>query len=131
VRKIGFLEVGFDPGPALGDQREQRYLRLHLLAGLKAEIEDGAGAGCLDLGVVQIQRSAVAQRDLLPHGRVTVGRLVRIASEGYFDAADRRLQQSEGVALLLLLAVGLLDPRRRADAAAGKLALALRLQLQI
>ena len=68
---------------------------------------------------------------LLAHRRVAVGRLVRVAAERGFDARDALLQHREAVARLLLLAVGLLDPLRRADAAAGQLALPLRLHLEI
>ena len=65
--EVGLLEVGLDPGPAVGDEREQRRLRLDLLAELQLEVDDHAGARRLDLGVGEIERGAVAQRLLLAH----------------------------------------------------------------
>src|SRR5436190_1206368 len=43
VGELGLLEVGFQPRPAVSHKREQRRLRLDLLAELQAEIDDGAG----------------------------------------------------------------------------------------
>jgi hypothetical protein len=130
VGEVGLLEVGLQPRPAVGDQREQRRLRLDLLAELQLEIDDDAGARRLDLGIGKIERRAVAQRQLLAHGGELIGRPVGLAAERRLHARDALVQHREPVLAFLLLAVGLLDPRRRADAAAGQFALALGLHLR-
>jgi hypothetical protein len=61
---VGLLEVGFEPGPAVGHQREQRRLRLDLLAELNPQIDDDASPWRLDLRVGKVQRRAIAQRQL-------------------------------------------------------------------
>jgi len=58
VGEVGLLEVGFEPGPAVRDQREQRRLRLDLLAELKPEIDDDAGLRRLDLGIGKVYEAA-------------------------------------------------------------------------
>ena len=131
VGQVGFLEVGFEPGPAVGDDREQRRLRLDLLAELEPEIDDHAGAGRLDLGVGQIQRRAIAQRLLFADRGVLVGRPVRLAAERRLDAGDALVQHREAVLPLLFLAVGLLDPGGRSDAASGQIAMTFGLGLKI
>jgi hypothetical protein len=46
--------------PAVGDEREQRRLRLDLFAELEPEIDDDAGARRLDLGIGKVEDSAIA-----------------------------------------------------------------------
>ncbi len=105
IGEIGFLEVGFEPRPAVGDQREQHRLRLDLLAELQPEIDDDAGARRLDFGMGKVQRRAIAQRLLLTHDGIAIGRLVRLAAERRLHPRDSLIQHRQTVLALLLFAV--------------------------
>ena len=131
IGEVGLLEIGFEPGPSVGDVGEQGNLRLHLLAELQLEIDHDAGARRLDLGMAEIERGTVAQRLFLAYRGIAVGRPVRVSAQRSFHARDALLQHGEAVARLLLVAVGLLDARHRGDAAARELALPFRLGLEI
>src|SRR5262249_61960304 len=123
--EVGLCEIGLHPATPGADDGEERRLRLDLLARLQLEVDDRSGARCLDLGIGEVERGAIARGDLLAHERVAIGRQIGVTTERGLNTPDSLAQHADAVARLQSIAVGQFNLRRGTYTARRKLMLSL------
>ena len=131
MSEIGLLEVRLDPGLVRGDDREQRHLRLHLLAGLQLHVDGNPVHGSQDARFGQIEPGPVAQRLLLAHEGMIVDGHVGGAADAGQHALELLSRHGDAVAGGGGAVLDLLELARRDHAAAREFAVARGLLCEI